>query len=245
MARERQAPKMSRRTLGDRLNLTDSAIAAWESGRNIPDPRTLTSVERILRTDGLLQDIVECLVTGEKSQEYMGRWVHAESQATTLLWFSFDVVPGLLQTEDYAHAILRDEQRVSARLDRQRILAKEDPPVLVALIDESVLRRNVGGPQVMREQLSHLGEMAQRENVAIHVITMRTPISARYTGSFILASRNGEGEIGYVDDAISGSVVENVEEVTRLRQMFEILRAHAKDRDESFRLIKEAAESWT
>ncbi|HEY0542922.1 MAG TPA: Scr1 family TA system antitoxin-like transcriptional regulator [Actinoallomurus sp.] len=112
LARERQAPKMSRRTLGARLNLTDSAVAAWESGRNIPDPRTLESVERILGTGGLLQDIVECMVTGEKSQEYVGRWAHVESQATTLLWFEMRIVPGLLQTGGYARAILRDDQRV-------------------------------------------------------------------------------------------------------------------------------------
>lgn len=180
---------------------------------------------------------------GREVAGVMGRWVQVESQASTLLWFSFDVVPGLLQTEDYARAILHDEERVSVRMDRQRILAKDDPPVLVALIDESVLRRNIGGPHVVREQLGHLIEMAERDHVAIHVITFASPASARYTGSFILASRNGEAEIGYVDDAIRGGVVENVDEVTRLRKLFEILRSHAKDREESLRLIKEVAES--
>ena len=245
MAREQKAPKMSRRALGELLNLSDSAIAAWESGRNVPDPRTLASVERVLGTKGLLQDIVECLVTGEKTQEYMGRWVQVESQATTLLWFSLDVVPGLLQTEEYARAILRDDERVGVRRERQSVLEKENPPVLVVLIDESILRRNVGGPQVVRGRLDHLLEMAAREHVAINVIPLASPICARYTGSFILAGRNGEAEIGYVDDAIRGGVVENVDEVAWLRQTFEILRSHAKDREESLRLIKEAAESWT
>jgi transcriptional regulator with XRE-family HTH domain len=236
---------MSRRTLGARLNLTDSAVAAWESGRNIPDPKTLESIERILGTGGLLQDIVECMVTDEKSQEYMGRWAHVESQATTLLWFEMRIVPGLLQTEDYARAILRDDQRVSARLDRQKTLAREDPPVVVALIDESVLRRNVGGPAVMRDQLDHLENATQQENVILHVLRMTAPICAQYTGPFILASYNGATEIGYMDDAISGGVVENADEIARLRRMFEIFRGYALNQEESVRLVREVARSWT
>lgn len=167
MAREQQVPKLSRRALGKLVNLSDSAVAAWESGRNVPDPRILGRVERHLHSDGLLQDIVDCLVTGEKAQEYIGRWLHVETHATTLLWFEFRLIPGLLQHEQYAHAILRDEQRVKSRLVRQKILTKQDAPVLVALIDESVLRRNVGGPAVMRAQLKYLEESKLRRTFEI------------------------------------------------------------------------------
>lgn len=238
-------PKMSRRALGERVKVTDSAVAAWESGRNIPDPRTLASVERIIGTDGLLQDIAENMVTGEKPQEYMGKWAHVEREATLLLRFSFDVLPGLLQTEDYARAILRDDEQVKTRVERQAVLAKDDPPILVALIDESVLRRNVGGPSVMKTQLDHLVEMARHEHVVIQVIKLSSPVGAHFTGSFSLASYNGETEVAYMDDAISGDVVENAEEVSRLRRMFEMLRKHALSEQESIRLIKEIAQSWT
>jgi transcriptional regulator with XRE-family HTH domain len=235
---------MSRRALGERVKVTDSAVAAWESGRNIPDPKTLASVERILGTDGMLQDIVENMVTGEKPQEYLGKWAHVEREATLLLRFSFDVLPGLLQTEEYARAILRDDDQVKTRVERQAVLAKDDSPILVALIDESVLRRNVGGPSVMKDQLDHLVEMARHEHVIIQVIKLSSPIGAHFTGSFSLASYNGETEVAYMDDAISGDVVENADEVSRLRRMFEILRKHALSEQESLRLIKEIAESW-
>lgn len=244
-ARERQVPKLSRRALGERLNLTESAIAAWESGRNVPDPTTLVSVERILSTNGELHDIVECLVTGEKPQEYMGKWAHVEADSTMLLRFSFDVLPGLLQSEDYARAILRDEEQVRVRIERQRVLTKENPPVLVALIDESVLYRNAGGAAVMRDQLNHLVEMAKHEHVIIQVIKMNSLIGAQYTGPFSLASCNGESEVGFLDDAISGEVVENAEEVSKLRRLFEILRKYALSEQESIHLIRKVAESWT
>jgi hypothetical protein len=226
------------------VNKTGSAVAAWESGRNIPDPETLGIVERILGTDGYLQDIVDCIVSGEKPQEYMVKWKHVEAQATMLLRFSYDVVPGLLQIEEYAHAVLRDEEQVKARIDRQEILTKDDPPVLVTLIDESMLHHNVGGPTVMREQLTRLVEMAQHEHIVIYVIKMASPICAQYTGQFSLASYNGESEVAYLDDAISGAVIENAEEVSRLRRMFEKRRKHALSEEESLHLVRRAAESW-
>jgi hypothetical protein len=110
---------------------------------------------------------------------------------------------------------------------------------------ESVLRRNVGGPDVMRDQLDHLENAAQQENVVLHVLRMTAPICAQYTGPFILASYNGETEIGYMDDAISGGVVENADEIARLRRMFEIFRGYALNQEESVRLVREVARSWT
>jgi transcriptional regulator with XRE-family HTH domain len=242
IAREQQVPKMSRRALGERINLSDSAIAAWESGRNIPDPETLEDVERILGTGGLLEDIAENIVTGEKPQEYMGRWAQAEAQATVLLRFSFDVFPGLLQIEEYARSILRDEEQVKTRMARQKVIAKENPPVLVALIDESVLYRNVGGPSVMTDQLKHVEEMALNDHVIIQIIKLSSAVGAQFTGTFSLAI--GESAAGYLDDALSGDVVETPDEVSRLRRIFEMLRKHALSEEASLRLIKEVAEAW-
>jgi hypothetical protein len=112
------------------------------------------------------------------------------------------------------------------------------------LVDESVLHRNVGGPEVMRAQLQHLEELAERENVIIQVIRSRSPICAQYTGPFIVASYNGETEVGYMDDALSGGVVENADAVGRLRRAFEIFRGYALNEEESIRLIGEVARSW-
>lgn len=244
IARERQTPKMSRHALGEQLRVSDSAIAAWESGRNIPDPDTLKTVERILGTEGLLQDVVENMVTGEKPQEFMGKWARSEAQATLLLRFTYDVVPGLLQIEEYARTILRDDDHVKVRMSRQHVLTKENPPVFVALIDESVLHRNVGGPRVMSDQLNHLIEMAMHEHVVVQVIRLNCSIGSQYTGSFGVASCNGETEVGQIDDALSGDVVEIADEVSRLRRIFEITRKHALSERESIHLIKEVAESW-
>jgi transcriptional regulator with XRE-family HTH domain len=244
IAREQQVPKMSRRALGERINLSDSAVAAWESGRNIPDPETLEDVERVLGTGGLLEDIADNIVTGEKPQEFLGQWAAAEARGTMILRFSFDLIPGLLQTEEYARIILRDDDQVKTRMARQKILLKENPPVLVALIDESLLHRNVGGPSGMAAQLNHLVEMAKRDHVIIQVIRLNSLVGAQFTASFSVASCNREAEVAYLDDALSGEVVENRDEVSQLRRMFEMLRKHALSEQESVYLIKEVAELW-
>jgi hypothetical protein len=215
-----------------------------ESGRNIPDPKTLRSIERILGTNGLLEDIVDNIVAGDKPGKNMGRWTDAEAQASMFLRFSFDVMPGLLQIEEYARAILRDEDQVKARMDRQKILDKDEPPVIVALIDESVLHRNVGGPAVMKDQLDHLVKMATHDHVTVQIITLSSPIGAQYTGPFILVAHDGEPEIAYTDDAISGDIVGNSDDVSKLRRAFELLRKHALSEPESIRLIRGVAEAW-
>lgn len=215
-----------------------------QHGISVADPRMLEKVERILGTGGLLKDIVENMVTGEKPQEYTAKWIHVEANAATLPRFTYDLVPGLLQTEDYARAILRDDNQVKARLERKNVLTKEEPPVIIALIDESVLYRMVGSPAAMRDQLKHLAEMAKYDHITIHVIKLRSPVSSQFTGPFSLASYNGEAEIGFVDDAISGGIVQNADEVARLRRMFELFRKHALGEVESIRLIKEAEQTW-
>jgi hypothetical protein len=182
------------------------------------------------------------MVTGERPQEYMGRWAQAEAQAVLLLRFSFDVFPGLVQTEAYARAILRDEEQVQTRMVRQKVMVKENPPVLVALIDESVLHRNVGGPSVMTVQLVRLAELASHDHLVIQIVRLSSVVGAQFTGTFSLAL--GETEVGYKDDALSGEVVESPEEVSRLRRMFEMLRKHALSEAESLCLIREVAEAW-
>ncbi len=120
-----------------------------------------------------------------------------EAEATTLWPFEHTLVPGLFQTEDYARAILSAhpntsaeevEERVSARLARQEILTREDPPppVVWVLLDENVLRRAMGGPQVMSAQLARLLREARRPNVTIQVIPRSVAHSGLH-GAFVIA----------------------------------------------------------
>ena len=112
-------------------------------------------------------------------------YIGLEAGATLIRNFEPTVVPGLLQTEDYARMTLRNgprelnrddvERRAQVRMARQRILARDDRPRLWAVIDEAVIRRVVGGPEIMRAQLRHLAEAAEQGTTTIQVV----PFTAR------------------------------------------------------------------
>jgi hypothetical protein len=113
-------------------------------------------------------------------------WLEEEARAEVLRSMQLSLIPGILQTEEYARALMPgDEAAVKARMDRQKILDREDPPRMHFVIDEAVLYRERGGPEVMRAQLEHLVEMAS-PRITIQIISSKdNPCS---TGASILAT---------------------------------------------------------
>jgi len=118
-----------------------------------------------------------------------------EQAAVDIRTFEALLVPGLLQTREYAEAIMRSERaltaqvirrRVEARMARQKILVRENPPRLWAVIDEAALHRMVGGPEVMRAQLQHLIEAAARPNITVQVIPFGAGAHAAINGPFVI-----------------------------------------------------------
>ena len=254
LRRAREAKGMSRVALGKKLYVSESLVAAWESHRLIPKPEHLERLIAILGTGDILVRVVDELIPGEVPPEWLDKWLTVERRATSLLSFQTTVVPGLLQNEDYARVVLRAgrhdvadlEDMVTARLERQEILTREDaPPVLVAVIAESVLGQNVGGAKVMADQLLHLAAMAERENIVVQIVPADAEACAGFTGPFAIAALDGGAELAYVDDQLSGEVIERPHDVAMLRRMFEVFRADALPRRQSIELIRRKSEQWT
>jgi hypothetical protein len=151
--------------------------------------------------------------------------IDLEKHADQIRWTEVEVVPGLAQTEAYARAMHADqpeidditvEDRVAARLGRQDILHKDEPPTVHFVLSESCLRRRWAPVEVMRDQIEHLIALSNRPNVMIQVMSFRTPpgrrcpISNRFAllrvpspgeaGPLELAYTEGEGEIRYLDE---------------------------------------------
>jgi transcriptional regulator with XRE-family HTH domain len=251
LQRLREAKGIKRPHVAKVLFVSEELVRSWEKGRRLPQPDHLAKLEELYGTAGTLTELREDLITAAVPLEWFGRWPEIEKQATSLWWFEPSVFPGLLQTEDYARAILRAanliadlDEMVVARMERQQILHKEDPPVLVALISESVLRHNVGGAEVMYEQLLHLAKMAERDNIIVHIVPDNAPACAGFLSGFIIASFDGGDDIGYVDNQLYGDTVETAEEVTRLRRFFDVFRGDALSRQASVDLIRKVAEQW-
>jgi hypothetical protein len=153
------------------------------------------------------------------------------------------IVPGLLQTEDYARVLLIDDGAVKARLERQAILSREEPepPTLRYVIDEGVLRREVGTSAIMRAQMEHLLSVAS-SRITVQVVPMN--VHAGLSGQFWIATLNGGDSMGYVDTAVRGIVLDRPEDIFSLVESFESLRSDALSRRQSLEVIQRAAEQW-
>jgi transcriptional regulator with XRE-family HTH domain len=173
-------------------------------------------------------------------------WVEHEQRAATLRIWQPGVLSGLLQTEDYARAILAvdpgvtEDQvnaRLVARLSRQAILTRDDPPPAWFLIDEAALRRCVGSPRVMAAQLARLTGVARLPTVTIQVVP--NIAHAGLLGGFAVAQR-----AAYVETAVAGQVFEDPETIADLLTRFDTLRNEAFRGSESLALIERMCEEW-
>ncbi|GHD32409.1 transcriptional regulator [Nocardiopsis kunsanensis] len=142
-----------------------------------------------------------------------------EVEATMIRNYQGLVLPGLLQTAEYTEQVFRGgqahpedivERHVAARLERQQILNRQRPPHFTAVIDEAALRRRVGAPGVMRDQLQHLLNMATRHNVDIQVLPFDAGPHAATTGSFVIMDFENEADpsIAYTETATGHLIAE-------------------------------------
>jgi hypothetical protein len=248
-AREAQDPRMSRAKLASMLYVSESLVAKWERGKLTP-VEYFDKLREILGLPEMIVRIVERLSGNDLSPEWFGRWPVFENMATSLLSFQPCVLPGLLQTPAYARAVLEPSEQdidlqeaVRTRLDRQKVLTKEDPPMYVVLLSESVLYHMAGSDETMYEQMMYLAEMAQRSNVFVHIIPNKAIASAGFISGFDIAGFDGE-EVALVDNQLDGDTIESPTDVARLRRLSDRFRADALDRKQSLDLIRKAAEQW-
>lgn len=251
--RAREAKSLSRGDLAKMFPISVSLVGKWETGRRLPTGRNFRQLVEFLGIGKdvarIIEEIVHELVGNEVSPDWF-KLPEVEAQAGLLWTFEPTLISGYLQTEEYCRAIQQaanlptdPEERVDARLNRQKILDSEDPPKLVVLTPEGVLRNNVGGAKIMHDQLLHLASMAERQNVHVHIIPQRSLACAGFISGFIIATLDGK-EVAYVDNQLNGDMTDVVDDVDRLRRFFEEFRADALNRQDSIDLIRRVAEEW-
>ncbi len=166
-------------------------------------------------------------------------YIGFEAEATAIFNFEAQIVPGLLQTPQYARAVIAadgvydDEdvvaQRVQVRLARQAVLTRVPPPRLAVVLDEAVLRRTIGGPEVMRHQLSRLVEMAELSMVTIQVLPFAAGAHRALAGSFIVLELGDDSDhpLVYSEGMTGGVFRSRPDELRSYLMSFEALRATA------------------
>ena len=174
-----------------------------------------------------------------------------EAEAVTIWTFQHSLVPGLLQTEDYARAVLERHpnvtseqvaERLAARLTRQSVLERTDPPLFWVLLDENVLHRLVGGATIMQDQMAHLAVTARRPNVTVQVIS-REGAHVGLTGAVDMAE-TADAFVVHLEHLADGLMTDSPAIVAQTSTRFDALKADAYRRSESLTLIEEMAEKW-
>jgi transcriptional regulator with XRE-family HTH domain len=262
LRRLREAARLTCEEVADHLECSASKISRVETGRVSVSPR---DVRDMLEFYGVPAEQRESLVQLARDSRQKGWWhaysdttmqpqfvtyVGLESAASEIRMYEVNLIPGLLQTEDYARAVISAgmmnspgedvERRVALRMARQPALTRDDPPKIWAVLDEAALRRRVGGASLMRMQLEHLLTQAGLPNVAVQVIPFgggAHPAMGRPFTILVFPERV-DTDVVYLEDLTSTLYVEDVAEVDRYNVFFNHLRATALSFDQSAALVE-------
>jgi transcriptional regulator with XRE-family HTH domain len=247
LRRLREAAGVTIDAVAERLECSSSKISRIETGHSGATPR---DVRDMLAVYGVSGPPAEELVQVAREARQKGWWhlygmvlttayVGLEAAASSIRAYEAQVVPGLLQVEDYARAMIckarpdmtqaEVDRRVHVRSARQSLLTQADPLNLWVVLDEAVFRRPVGGSAVMRRQVDHLGRMAQMPNVRLQVLPFAAGAHAGMDGSFgILKYEDpGDPDLAFAENAAGGLFLEKDDELQRYNAIFEQLQATA------------------
>jgi transcriptional regulator with XRE-family HTH domain len=263
LRRLREASGMTIEQVAKSLECSDSKISRIETARVRATPRDVRDLLALYgvtgtRQEGLIQLAREARHSGWWHQAYGDLPVRAlvglEDAAASISYYVQQLIPGLLQTEDYARAVLRAirldlgpdevERRVGLRMARQSLLTRDEPPELWAVIDEAVLRRVVGGQEVMRQQLKRLAEAAARPNVTLQVLPFAAGEHAGMDGPFTILGfpDPADPDVVYLEHTTSDLYLEDPEATARYVRLFDHLRAESLGPDDSAAFFARVAE---
>jgi transcriptional regulator with XRE-family HTH domain len=258
---------MTQEEVSERTGIDRSTLYRLENAQQRPQRSTLIQLLDLHRVEEprrgeLLTLLREAGQRGWLQQyrselpEVYSDYIGFEDETRSISNYESLFIPGLLQTEDYARALIQGtwphapndevEKRVTARMERQALLDREDSPRLWAIMDEAAVRRQVGGRQVMRAQLDRLREAAARPNVTIQVIPFDAGSHPGMDGAFVVLEfpDPADQSVVYTESAAGGLFLEEEVEIRRYILMFEHLRAAALRPDETVtRLAAIAAET--
>jgi transcriptional regulator with XRE-family HTH domain len=242
LRRQREAHGLKQGQLGDIIFCTGSLIGQIETTKKVPTRDFSERVDAALGTDGLFSRLIG-LVLRSQLPNWFQPYAEMEARATYISTYQAQLVYGLLQTEEYARAVLATgmpddlEGLVAARMERQRILEREQPPLAWVILDEAVLHRPIGGPEVMRRQLEHLLEFTGHRWLQVQVLPNSAGEHASLAGSFNALRFDDDLDIVYTEDVISGHMTANPETVREAALRYARLQAAALSVEDSAALI--------
>ncbi|MEU6945863.1 helix-turn-helix transcriptional regulator [Streptomyces sp. NPDC046316] len=253
LKRRRESAGLTQERLSELTIISRTHLAHMEAGRRRPDVADARRLDQVLGAGGFFERFLPAL-DGKAVAEHFAETLDFEGQATLIRVYGPKLVPGLLQTESYARAVLgsghppksdaaRDKLLVT-RLERARILENFDSPVVWVLLDEAVLRQHIGGPAVMCEQLRHIAKLAESRRIRVHVLPFTVGAHAMLEGFVSLMWFSDLPPIAYVEGLKSGRVWETPSVVRECQEVYDHALGDALSHSESLALIRSVAEEY-
>ncbi|WP_369176337.1 helix-turn-helix domain-containing protein [Streptomyces mutabilis] len=247
LRRQREAHGLKQGQLGEIIFCTGSLIGQIETTKKVPTRDFSERVDAALGTDGLFSRLIG-LVLRSQLPTWFQPYAEMEAKAAYISTYQAQLVYGLLQTEEYARAVLATgmpddlENLLAARMERQRILERKQPPLTWVVLDEAVLHRPIGGREVMRRQLERLLEFAGHRWMHVQVLPNEAGAHASLAGSFNFLRFDDNPDIVYTEDIISGHMTANPETIREAALRYARLQAAALSVEDSAELITRVME---
>ncbi|MFD8608497.1 Scr1 family TA system antitoxin-like transcriptional regulator [Streptomyces sp. NPDC059631] len=254
LKRRRENAGLTQVELGGRVFVSGGYIGQFEQAIRKPQLDVAQRIDDVLQTDGIFERLCRKLIDDPRYADYFAHVVELERLATEIYEFAPALVPGLLQTRDYAWAVTVSmnpfapdeyiEEKVSGRLDRARILADATRPRYWVVLHENALRIPVGGPAGMAAQLDCIARMARERVVKVQVLPYASGAYPAMTGPMKLMEFDEAPPTAYTEAVYSGNLLDDPAVVKRARSAYDQIRAAALSPEVSLALIESAAEDF-
>ncbi|MEU2752011.1 helix-turn-helix transcriptional regulator [Streptomyces collinus] len=249
----REAALLTQEGLARQIPCDRSHVARVEGGTRVPQDTFAKTCDELLDTGGVLARLWARIdwYPQVEHPDWFRRRAEMDEEAVSLREYQERVMPGLLQTADYARALssryvsgLELEERVRARLSRQQRFLADGGPLYVVVLDESCLRNVVGDPAVMRDQCAHLLSLVLRPNIRVQVAPSGPFEIVRPSGSMSLITLPEGRHWLYSESLNRGHFADDPALYERYNQFYDVLRADALSAPQSADLIHETMERY-
>ncbi|MGK5627158.1 helix-turn-helix domain-containing protein [Streptomyces sp. URMC 123] len=238
---------MSREELADAIGYSAEMVKSVEQGRRVPTPGLISAADDVLGAGGLLK-AGEQFLTREKWPNWFKEYALYEAEAAALCVYATHVVPGLLQTEEYARAVFRSgrpvldeeeiERRLTARMERQALFTRTPPPALSYVLEQVILERPIGGKAVMKGQLLRLLECAELPFMDLQIMPTAREAHAALAGPMHLIETKELQRLVYCEAHRGSSLIADAKDVSDLNLRYGILRSQALTPEDSLSFLK-------
>lgn len=243
----REMNSLSREELGRRLGYASHTIKAYELAQRIPEAETVERADEVLGARGVLRAAIPLL---EEAQypPFFRDLAKLERSCERRCSYETLVVPGLLQTEDYARAVIEShvpvhaddqvERLVAGRLERQGLLTRGGRPPVHFVVEQCALERPIGGRKIHREQMARILEQLQLRNVSLQVMPTDTEEHPCIDGALVLLEMPDSRTLGYVEGHARSQLVSDRKKASELVERYAMIRTQALSTRESMQFIE-------